>query len=103
MEYRFASVCVNACYVDFCARMLHGTGVEVCTVVGFPLGADTSTAKAYETAEAVKNGATEIDMVINVGFLKSGFHKKVLDDVRAVVLAGQGACIKVIIETALLT
>lgn len=103
LEYRFASVCVNPCYVDYCARYLKGSSVAVCTVVGFPLGATTNTVKAYETAEALKRGATEIDMVLNVGFLKGRQYEKVLEDIRSVVLSARGHCTKVILETALLT
>ena len=72
VEYQFASVCVNPTWVAHCAKTLAGTGVKVCTVVGFPLGANTSSVKAFETKDAIANGADEIDMVINVGQLKSG-------------------------------
>ncbi len=77
--------------------------MDVCTVVGFPLGAGTSAAKAYEAQDAVRRGATEIDMVINVGWLKGGRYPQVLEDIREVVRAADGACTKVIIEEALLT
>lgn len=70
--YDFASVCVNPTWVSHCAKALSGSDVKVCTVVGFPLGAMTSAAKAFETADAIKNGADEIDMVLNIGALKSG-------------------------------
>ncbi|OQB22698.1 MAG: Deoxyribose-phosphate aldolase [candidate division BRC1 bacterium ADurb.Bin183] len=103
IEYRFASVCVNSAYVPLAARLLAGTGVKVCTVVGFPLGAMSSEAKAFETRDAVSKGADEIDMVINVGKLKSGDFEYVLEDIRAVARAAQKRCVKVILETASLT
>ncbi len=101
-QYQFASVCVNTSYVEQCARLLAGSGVKVCTVVGFPLGAMTTDAKAFETRDAVAKGADEIDMVINVGKLQSGNYAFVSDDIRAVVKAASGHVVKVIIETALL-
>ncbi len=103
LQYKFASVCINPCYVEYGARYLSGSGVDVCTVVGFPLGACTSAAKAFETQDAIRRGATEIDMVINVGWLKGGLYPQVLEDIREVVRAAGGACTKVIIEAALLT
>lgn len=103
-KYRFASVCVNPSYVALAASCLAGSGVKVCTVIGFPLGATTSTAKALETRDAIANGATEIDMVINVGALKSGNNALVKKDIEAVVEAAAGrAIVKVILETSLLT
>jgi deoxyribose-phosphate aldolase len=102
-KYGFASVCVNPCYVSLCKEELKGTDVKVCTVVGFPLGATTTETKSFETRDAIANGADEIDMVINIGFLKSKNYLKVEDDIRAVVEAAKGATVKVIIETALLT
>jgi deoxyribose-phosphate aldolase len=103
-EYNFASVCVNPSWVKFSASLLQGTEVKVCTVIGFPLGATTSETKAYETRNAIENGATEIDMVINVGALKDGQDEFVQNDIKAVVDATKGeALVKVIIETALLT
>lgn len=103
-EFSFASVCVNPTWVRTCAEELAGSGVEVCTVIGFPLGATTTAAKAAETRIAVSEGATEVDMVLNVGALKSGFYELVRDDIRAVVdAAGDQACVKVILETVLLT
>ncbi len=102
-RYQFASVCVNPCHVQLCAQLLGGSSVEVCTVVGFPLGATTAAAKAFETAEAVRRGATEIDMVINVGYLKGRAYARVVEDIRSVVCAADGRCVKVILETALLT
>lgn len=103
VEHHFASVCVNTSYVEQCARLLHGSGVLVCCVVGFPLGAMTSDAKAFETRDAIMKGAQEIDMVINVGKLQSGNMAYVFDDIRAVVRAAAGNTVKVIIETSLLS
>jgi deoxyribose-phosphate aldolase len=103
--YGFASVCINPAWVKESAFALHGSPVRVCTVVGFPLGATLPDVKAYETRRAIFDGATEIDMVINIGALKSGDHQLVERDIRAVVEAAHEACaiVKVIIETALLT
>jgi len=103
MEYSFASVCVNPGYVKYCADILKHSPVNVCTVIGFPLGAATTASKAFETKDAVSNGADEIDMVINVGMLKSGKWDYVKEDIQAVVDAAQGKLVKVIIETCLLT
>lgn len=102
-EYHFASVCVNPAYVALAARQLKGTGVKVCTVIGFPLGANTSAAKAFETRDAIQNGADEVDMVINVGAMKSGDYELVEKDIQAVVDAANGTLVKVIIETCYLT
>ena len=102
-EFDFASVCVNAGWVKTCKEALEGTDVKVCTVVGFPLGATTSGTKAFETKEAIENGADEIDMVMNIGAMKSQNYQLVEDDIRAVVEAAGGKCVKVIIETCLLT
>ena len=102
-DYDFASVCVNPCWVAHAKSGLENTDVKVCTVVGFPLGATTSAVKAYETKEAIQNGADEIDMVINVGALKSGNAALVESDIRAVVEASGDKLVKVIIETCLLT
>ncbi|ALS36237.1 deoxyribose-phosphate aldolase [Enterococcus rotai] len=103
-KYEFFSVCINPCWVALAKEHLAGTSVDVCTVIGFPLGANTSEVKAYEATDAINNGATEVDMVINVGALKSKQYKKVLKDIQAVVEAAKGkALVKVIIETALLT
>ena len=102
-EYGFASVCVNSCWVKLCHSLLEGTDVKVCTVVGFPLGAASSEAKKAETAVAVADGADEIDMVLNVGYLKSGMLKEVYEDIVAVRKACREKTIKVIIETCLLT
>jgi deoxyribose-phosphate aldolase len=102
-KYKFASVCVNAANVGFCARELRGSGVPVCAVVGFPLGATTPAAKAFETREAVRDGAEEIDMVINIGALKSKDYALVLQDIQAVVQAAGAKKVKVILETGELT
>ena len=102
-EYDFASVCVNPTWVSFCKDYLKGTDVMVCTVIGFPLGANTSEVKAFEAKNAIENGADEIDMVINIGALKDGNTKLVYDDIKAVVDASGQHTVKVIIETCLLT
>lgn len=102
-ECSFASVCVNPVWVSTVAEALCGSSVKTCTVIGFPLGAATSFAKAAETRDAVANGADEIDMVINVGYLKGGMDEAVEKDVRAVVDAAGGRLVKVIIEAAMLT
>ena len=101
-KYVFASVCVNPTWVKYSAELLAGTEVKVCTVIGFPLGASTSAVKAFETKDAIANGATEIDMVINIGALKNGEYDVVRDDIKAVVDAANGTLVKVIIETCLL-
>ena len=102
-EYGFASVCVNSCWVKLCHSLLEGTDVKVCTVVGFPLGAASSEAKRAEAAAAVADGADEIDMVLNVGYLKSRMLKEVYEDIVAVRKACREKTLKVIIETCLLT
>ena len=102
-KYRFASVCVNHGYVAMASRLLRGSGVMVCTVIGFPLGSTTPTVKAIEARDAIANGADEIDMVINIGALKSGSDQLVLDDIKAVRDATRGKCLKVILETSFLT
>lgn len=102
-KYDFASVCVNPTWVSFSAQALKGTDVKVCTVIGFPLGANTPELKAFETSDAIRNGAKEIDMVINIGALKSQNFDLVERDIRAVVEAAKGTLVKVIIETCLLT
>lgn len=102
-KYSFASVCINPSNVKLSSECLRGTPVKVCTVIGFPLGATTSMTKAMETRDAIANGASEIDMVINVGALKAGNYELVQKDIEAVIEAAQGALVKVIIETALLT
>ncbi|MBI5475481.1 MAG: deoxyribose-phosphate aldolase [Ignavibacteriales bacterium] len=104
-KYSFASVCINPGFVPLCANLLRDTPVKVCTVVGFPLGATSSASKAFETDQALKDGAREIDMVINIGMLKSGDYNYVENDIFGVVLAARryGALVKVILETGLLT
>lgn len=102
-EYDFASVCVNPTHVALCARLLANTDVKVCTVIGFPLGANTAEVKGFETRNAVENGATEIDMVINVGALKDKKYDIVFNDIKAVVDNAGGNLVKVIFETCLLT
>jgi deoxyribose-phosphate aldolase len=103
VKYHFASVCVNPCNVAQCARLLAGTDVAVCTVIGFPLGGNTPQTKALEARGAVASGATELDTVINVGALKAGNRDTVYDDIKAVVGAANGARVKVILETCYLT
>ena len=103
MEYGFASVCINPCHVAYCADYLKDSDVNVCTVIGFPLGANTSAVKAFETKDAIANGADEIDMVMNIGALKDKNYDLVRDDVNAVVEAANGTLVKVILETCLLT
>lgn len=103
MQYDFASVCVNPVWVSYCAEYLKESDVRVCTVIGFPLGANTSKVKAYEAKMAIEEGADEVDMVINIGALKAGDTDTVYQDIQAVVDASQGHCVKVIIETCLLT
>jgi len=101
--YDFASVCVNPYWVELCAEELKGTDVKVCTVIGFPLGATLKEVKVAETRAAIAAGATEIDMVINVGAAKDGDWLTVFEDIAAVVEAAEGTLVKVIIETCLLT
>ena len=104
LQYGFFSVCVNSCRVAYVARKLRGTGVKVCSVIGFPLGAMSSRAKAFEGHGALEDGASELDMVLNIGALKSRDLKYVEEDIRAVRRASHGTTLlKVIIETALLT
>lgn len=108
-RFGFASVCVNPSYVPTAARALNGTDVAVCSVIGFPLGASTSAAKAFETRDVIQDGATEVDMVINIGRMKSARYEDVESDIRAVVEAARDSersgrvLVKVILETALLT
>jgi deoxyribose-phosphate aldolase len=101
--FGFLTVCINGCYTRFAKEQLEGSDVLVCTVAGFPLGASTSAAKAFEAAEAVRNGSAEIDMVVNVGALRDKRHDDVRDDIRAVVEASRPALVKVILETCYLT
>jgi len=102
-QWRFATVCVNASNIPLVAKLLDGSGVKPIAVVGFPLGAMTATAKAFEAREAVRNGAKEIDMVINIGALKNKDYATVLDDICKVVMASKPYPVKVILETAGLT
>jgi len=104
-KYNFASVCINPSYVSLCAKLLRDTPVKVCTVIGFPLGATSTAAKAFESEQALRDGAREIDMVINIGMLKSGEYEYIENDIFSVVNTARrfGALVKVIIETALLT
>lgn len=102
-EYQFASVCVNPWFVRLVAQELKGSGVKTCTVIGFPLGANTTELKAYEAKKAVEEGAEEVDMVINIGALKEGDLEYVENDIAQVVKASEGALVKVIIETCFLT
>ena len=103
IQYDFMSVCINPTWVSFAAEKLAATDVKVCTVIGFPLGANTSTVKAFEAAEAIKNGADEVDMVTNIGAAKDGDWDLVESDIQAVVDASKDVTTKVIIETSLLT
>ncbi|ABP92254.1 TPA: deoxyribose-phosphate aldolase [Streptococcus suis] len=102
-EYDFASVCVNPTWVALAAESLKDSDVKVCTVIGFPLGANTPAVKAFETKDAISNGADEIDVVINIGALKTGNYDLVLEDIKAVVAASGDKLVKVIIEACLLT
>ena len=102
-EWHFASVCVNTCWTKFCAHQLKDSGVNVCVVVGFPLGAMCTKAKAYEAKCAIEDGATEVDMVINVGFLKDKKDDLVEEDIREVKKACGDKHLKVIIEACLLS
>lgn len=101
--YDFASVCLEPCWVTLAAERLADSDVKVCTVIGFPLGANTKTVKAFEAKEAVENGADEVDMVLNIGALKSGEYDLVLEDMKAVREAAKDAVVKVILETCLIT
>lgn len=104
-QYKFASVCINPAWVKRAASNLRGTDVKVCTVIGFPLGANTAEIKAMEARRAIRDGAREVDMVVNVGALKSGDHATVLTDIEKVVDSAHeaGVIVKVILETSLLT
>lgn len=102
--YEFYALCIAPMWVAYAAKILKDSKVKVCTVIGFPLGANTSEVKAYEAKEAVLNGADEVDMVINIAALKSGHYKKVVTDIQSAIEAVEGvAKVKVIIETGLLT
>lgn len=103
IEYDFASVCVNPTWVSYCAKRLENSDVNVCTVIGFPLGANTSEVKAFEAKDAISKGADEVDMVINIGALKDGNDDLIYEEIKAVVDASSHHCVKVIIETCLLS
>lgn len=102
-KFGFASVCVNPYWIKDCKHILKGTKVNVCTVVGFPLGAVTTATKVFETTQAIEQGADEIDMVINIGLLKARDYERVKEDIKQVVNAASGRLVKVIIETCLLS
>ena len=103
LEIDAASVCINPCNIELTKRLLEGSGVKVCTVIGFPLGANTTSVKMYETQDAIKRGAEEVDMVINVGALLAGDTDTVYNDIKGVVEAVGGTLVKVIIETCYLS
>ncbi|OOF40834.1 deoxyribose-phosphate aldolase [Rodentibacter rarus] len=103
IKYGFYSVCINSGYIPLAKEKLAGTAVKICTVVGFPLGANLTSVKAFETQEAIKAGANEIDMVINVGWIKSNQWQAVKEDIQAVLKACNTVPLKVILETCLLT
>lgn len=103
IKYEFMSVCINPTWVAYAAQKLADTDVKVCTVIGFPLGANTPAVKAFEAQEAIKNGADEVDMVINIGAAKAGDWELVTSDITSVVAVANGVTTKVIIETSLLT
>lgn len=103
-KYNFASVCVNPTWVKLASEQLKGSEVKVCTVIGFPLGANTTETKVFEAKDAIKNGAQEVDMVINIGELKDKNDVYIENDIKSVVESAKGkALVKVIIETCLLT
>ena len=103
LKFNFASVCVNPAYVELCAKLLKGSDVKVCTVIGFPLGANTKEVKGFEASDAVSKGAEEIDMVINVGALKDKKDEYVYEEIKYIKECCKGKLLKVIIETCLLT
>ncbi|MCA0387690.1 MAG: deoxyribose-phosphate aldolase [Bacteroidetes bacterium] len=104
-QYEFASVCVNPCHVKLCSDLLRGTRVKVCTVIGFPLGSNPTAVKRAEAEQAMAEGAQELDMVINVGWLKSGMYREVFEDIQQIVIPAKNRriIVKVILETCLLT
>ncbi|MBN1517837.1 deoxyribose-phosphate aldolase [Candidatus Sumerlaeota bacterium] len=102
-EHSFAAVCVNPCHVPLCIEALKGAAPKVCTVIGFPLGANATALKIEEARLAIEAGATELDMVLNLGWLKSGEYQRALEDIQSVRCAAPGALLKVIIEACLLT
>jgi len=101
-EWKFASVCVNPCYVALASERLNGKGVKVCSVVGFPLGASTMSSKAHEAERAYKDGAAEIDMVMNISHAKNGSYDLLREDIAGVVISVPHCTVKVILETCLL-
>ncbi len=105
VQYTFASVCVNPCYVALCHHLLEATPVKIATVIGFPLGATTSATKVFEAMQACADGARELDMVLNIGLLKAGHYHDLSAEIHQIATAAhsQGALLKVIIETALLS
>ena len=103
IEFNFMSVCVNPAYVEMCANILKNSDVKVCTVIGFPLGANSTAVKVFETHDAIKNGADEIDMVINVTMLKDKEYNYVFNEIKAIKNACEDKLLKVILETCLLT
>ncbi|MFP4286823.1 MAG: deoxyribose-phosphate aldolase [Candidatus Izemoplasmataceae bacterium] len=103
IQYDFKSVCVNPTWVEYAAESLKKSDVLVCTVIGFPLGASTTKTKVFETTDALKNGADEIDMVLNIGWVKEGLYDEVYNEIKAVKEACQNHVLKVILETCYLT
>ena len=103
IQYDFASVCVNPTHIALCHKLLKNSDVKVCTVIGFPLGANTTAVKVFEAKDAINNGADELDMVINVGAVKDNNYQLVKDDIKALREATKGYVLKVIFETCLLT
>jgi len=103
VKFNFKSVCVNPANVSLAKKLLHGSDVLVCTVIGFPLGANTIETKVFETIDAIKNGADEVDMVINIGRAKMHDFEYIYEEIKAVVEAANGVLVKVIIETCYLT
>ena len=102
LKYRFAAVCVHPCHIELCKALLEGR-MPLATVVGFPMGANSSQTKAFEAADAVRRGADELDMVINIGAVRDGDYQKAEEDIRGVVKAAEGRAVKVILETCYLT
>ena len=102
-EFDFASVCVNPSNIERCKKHLEGTDIAVCTVIGFPLGAMTTEAKVMEAKDAIERGADELDMVVNIGWVKDGYDNEVIDEIRAVKAVAGERIVKVILETCLLT
>ncbi|OOF79208.1 deoxyribose-phosphate aldolase, partial [Rodentibacter caecimuris] len=103
MENHFYSVCINPCHIPFAKKVLQNSNVNICTVIGFPLGANTTAVKVFETEDAIANGATEVDMVINVGWIKSGKWDSVQDEIKQILNVCNGTPLKVILENCLLT